>query len=397
MAGAWIRHAAVAALSLAILWRVIHVNAVVYENTGRLRLPTPSATQMDGAPADREVLRAQLTENPAQVAALLLVAREAQRRASYEEAARAYAAAYRLAPLDREVLQASSVFFLEQGRTSEALALLGRLVEHYPDVRERAFPVIAGMLAAKGPALAVDAITARDPEWLGPFIVSSCQRGVDPAILVPLFMKRVAASSAKPVETACLVDRLRTAGRWDEAYQVWLNTLPRERMNEIGYIFNGSFEFAPSGVGFDWMPARQPEREVGHAVEMARTTGGAGKRSLRVSFNGKRQIGSPIAQYLALAPGRYELSGVGRSDGMRAGRGVHWTVRCVSQGVPGAAIASSERFTGSSEWRTFSVALAVDASCRGQILQLELVGVEESAAYVTGAAWFDDLALRKVS
>jgi hypothetical protein len=254
--------------------------------------------------------------------------------------------------------------------------------------------VIADMLTRREHAAALEAILARDPAWLGTFIVSSCKRGVDPAVLAPLFMRRVAAASARPAETDCLVERLRGAGRWDEAYQVWLNSLPRERLNDVGFIFNGSFEFAPSGVGFDWMPTRQPEREVGHSVDMPRTTGGAGRRSLRVGYNGKRQVGTPIAQYLSLPAGRYEFSGVGRSDGMRAGKGVYWTIRCVKDGIPGPPVAASERFIGSSEWRRFASALDVAPSCPGQILQLEAVGADESPAYITGAAWFDDLALR---
>jgi hypothetical protein len=192
------------------------------------------------------------------------------------------------------------------------------------------------------------------------------------------------------------VEHLRGAGRWAEAYQVWLNTLPPERLGEVGFIFNGSFEFPPSGTGFDWTPTRRLERDAGHSVEMARTTGGSGRRSLKVSFNGKRQAGIPISQYLALAPGRYEMTGLGRADAMRAGRGVHWTVRCVADAIAGAPIASSERFTGSSEWLAFQFALTVPASCRGQILQLEPVGIEEGPAYIAGAAWFDDLALREV-
>ena len=393
MSGAWTWRIAVAALSLALLWRVIHVNVVLYENTGRPRLPP---TVDLGALPDRELLREQLRENPGHVAALLLLARDAESRHSVDEAARAYAAAYQLAPLDREVLNAASAFFLARGRYPEALVLLARLVEHYPAARERAFPVIVDMLAAKEQESALDALATRDPEWLGALIISSCNRGVDPVLLLPIFMKRVSSASAKPAETACLVERLRAAGRWSEAYQVWLNTLSRERLNDIGFIFNGSFEFAPSGVGFDWIATRQLEREVGHSVEMARSTGGAGRRSLKVSFNGKRQVGSPIAQYLALAPGRYQLAGLGRSDGMRAGRGVHWTVRCVNEAIAGPVLASSERFTGSSEWGPFQFALTIAPACRGQILQLEPVGVEESPAYITGAAWFDDLALREV-
>ncbi len=394
MARAWSWRIAVAVLSAAMLWRVIHVNAVLYEDTGRPRLPSTPGADLGQSPGDLEMLRSQLRENPGHVAALLLVARIAS-ATDPAAAARAYAAAYQLAPLDREVLHEASAFFLAQGKATEALVLLARLVEHYPAERERAFPVIADMLAAR-PAKALDAIAAHDPEWLGSFIVSSCQRGLDPSVLLPLFMKRVASASAKPAETACLVERLRGAGRWEEAYQVWLDTLPPERLGDVGFIFNGSFEFTPSGMGFDWMPTRGLEREVGHSVEVARTTGGAGRRSLKVSFNGKRQVGIPIAQYLALAPGLYQFTGMGRSDGMRAGRGVYWTMRCVAESIPGAAIATSERFTGSSDWRAFEFAVTVPPSCRGQILQLEPVGVEEGPAYVTGAAWLDDLAMRVV-
>jgi hypothetical protein len=393
MARAWSWRIAAAMLSAVILWRVIHVNAVLYEDTGHPRLPSAPSADLGQGRDDLEMLRAQLRENPAHVAALLLVAQVLSSTDSVA-AARAYAAAYQLAPLDREVLHEAAAFFLAQGKAAEALVLLARLVEHYPAEREGVFPVIADMLAAR-PAVALEAVTVRDPEWAGAFIVSSCRRGVDPAVLLPLFMKRIASASAKPAEGACLVDRLRGAGRWEEAYHVWLDTLPPDRLGDIGFIYNGSFEFAPSGAGFDWMPTRQLEREAGHSVEIARTTGGTGRRSLKVSFNGKRQAGIPIAQYLALAPGRYVASGMGRSDGMRAGRGVHWTVRCVTDAVAGPAIATSERFTGSSEWRAFEFPLTVPPSCRGQLLQLEPVGIEDGPAYVTGAAWFDDLAMRE--
>jgi hypothetical protein len=383
-------------LALTLLWRVIEVNAVLYDDAGRPQLPSFGAAGLAGAPPEREALVDMLRENPAQVEALLVAARGFERESHFDAAAHAYHAAYELAPLDRAVLHAGSVFFLSRGKVAEALTLMDRLVEHYPETRERAFPALDAILAAKAHDSAWERIVERDPEWLGAFVVSSCRRGVEPGLLLPLFMPRVAARNARPAETSCLVERLRGAGRWDEAYQVWLNTLPRERLAEVGFVFNGGFENAPSGLGFDWMPTRQAERDVGHSVEWARNVSAAGKRALKVSYNGKRQLGNPIAQYLALAPGRYELAGLARPDGMRVGRGVQWTLRCVSDGKPGAAIAQSERFTGSSEWRRFTFDATVPASCRGQLLQLEPVGLEEGAVYVTGAAWFDDLAARQL-
>jgi hypothetical protein len=382
-------------VAMLILWRIIQVNAVLYDPNGRPRLPSFSATGIAGAPEEHASLVSVVRHNPAQVAALLLLARNFEEESRAGDAARSYEAAYQLAPLDREVLVAASSFFLRQGQVDEALVLLDRLVEHYPETWERAFPVLAENLASGGHAGVWDRIAARDPAWLGAFVVSSCRAGVEPAVLMPLFMSRASASRAQPAETACLVDRLRSAERWDEAYQVWLNTLPRERLADVGSVFNGSFEYAPSGVGFDWIPTRGVERDVGHSVEMARSTGGAGKRALKVIYNGKRQGGIPIAQYLLLAPGRYEIGGLARPDGMRVGRGVQWTVRCVNEGVTGAIVANSERFTGSSEWRRFAFDVTVPASCRGQILQLEPAGPGEGATYLAGVAWFDDLSARR--
>jgi hypothetical protein len=165
----------------------------------------------------------------------------------------------------------------------------------------------------------------------------------------------------------------------------------------VGFVYNGSFEYAPSGVGFDWISSRRPEREVGHSVDIAQIAGAIGKRALRVSYNGKRQQGSPIAQYLMLPAGRYVLSGFGRPSALGGGRGVQWTLRCAgAAGAQGETIAASERFVGSSEWRRFVVDVVVPDSCRGQLLQLEPVGIEEGPAFATGAVWFDDLMLRRL-
>jgi tetratricopeptide (TPR) repeat protein len=377
--------------ALVIIWRIVEVNVVLYDESGRPRLPSFATTGILGAPDERAALIAAFNDNPAQVAALLLLARDFEEASRPADAERAYEAAFRLAPLDREVLVTASSFFLRRGKVDEALVLMDRLVEQYPETRERAFPVLAEILAAGRHASTWDRIAGRAPSWIGAFIVSSCRKGVEPEVLLTLFMSRVAISKAQPAETACLVDRLRAAERWEEAYQVWLNTLPRERLANVGSVFNGSFENAPSGVGFDWIPTREPERDVGHSVEVARNSSGAGTHALKVTYNGKRQVGAPIAQYLLLAPGHYEISGLARSDGMRVGRGVQWTVRCVNEGVPGAIVASSERFTGSSEWRRFAFDVDVQASCRGQILQLEPASPSESATYLAGAAWFRDL------
>ncbi len=378
-------------VALLLLWRVIHVNAVLYADSGRPRLPAASSY---GA-SERETLLDLIRENPAQVASLLVLAREYERDSDAKRAARAYELAYHLAPHDREVLGTSAEFQLRNGNVAEGLGLLGSLAESYPETRERIFPVLAEILASRQHAQAWDAVAARGQDWIGPFVLASCSRGVDPAVLVALQLKRIGSGKATPQETECLLERLRAAGHWDEAYQLWLNTLPRARLADVGFVFNGSFEYAPSGMGFDWVATQRPEREAGHTGDVLATMGATGKKALRVAFNGKRQAGIPIAQFLALSPGRYVLSGLGRPEGVKAGRGVQWAVRCVSGDKPGAAIATSERFVGSSEWRRFAFDVAVAPGCAGQVLQLEAVGMDEGPTYLAGTVWFDDLVLRR--
>ena len=136
-------------------------------------------------------------------------------------------------------------------------------------------------------------------------------------------------------------------------------------------------------------------REAGHAAQAFQVPGAAGKRALRIAYNGRRQSGVPVRQFLALAPGRYDLTGLGRPEGIKAARGIHWTLRCVDSGKPQAVIASSERFLGSSEWRRFAMELLVADDCRGQVLQLEPVGDDGALAFVSGNAWFDDFRVRR--
>lgn len=387
--------AGVAIVALVLLWRVVHVNGALYEAGGARALAAPAGDLTAPQPGAREVLRGLVHDNPAEVAAVLMLARDDEQAARFDEAARAYRLATRLAPLERDVLGAAAGFFLRQGEVREALPLLGRLVENYPEAREQAFPVLAEVLVSGRHAPAWRELAAGEPSWMRPFLLSSCARGIEPLALAPLLPRGAAGSKPAGAETDCVVGRLRAAGHWDEAYQIWLNTLPRARLADVGFVFNGGFEFPASAMGFDWLPSTAPARQAGHEVVLVPTAGAAGKRALRVSYNGRRQQGPAIRQYLAAPAGRYELSGLARPDSIKAGRGVHWTLRCVERGEAGRAIAASERFVGSSEWRRFTVDVTIEPRCAGQLLQLEAVGADAGAAFVEGTVWFDELVLRR--
>jgi tetratricopeptide (TPR) repeat protein len=390
MARAWIALAAGL-----ILWRAIVVDALLYDEGGRPAVPV-AEPRLEAGAGDRGVVESMLRENPANALAYLALAREEQAAGDESRAARAYAAAYEVAPTDRDVLVAAAAQLLSAGRASEALPLLGTAVENYADVREWGFAVMAQVLASGREAPAWNAIADRDPAWLGDFVTAACRKGVDPAVLAPVFLRRAAKRAARSDEAGCLVDRLRSAGRWDAAYQLWLDTLPRARLADVGFVFNGGFEYPATGIGFDWIPDTRLERDSGHSVEFARTPGAAGERALRVGYTGKRQSGSPIVQYLALAPGRYSLGGLARPERVSAGHGARWTVRCVGPGdALSEPIAASARFVGSSDWERFAFDVTIAPDCRGQRLQLEPVESGGGPVFLAGSLWFDNLVLEQ--
>ena len=144
----------------------------------------------------------------------------------------------------------------------------------------------------------------------------------------------------------------------------------------------------------DWKPAGGAERETGRVVEFAISKGAAGKRALRVVYNGKRQSAPAIVQYLAVPPGSYEFSGLARVDSLNSVRGLQWAVRCGAKDRS-PLLAASERFLGSSEWRRFAFEVVIPRDCAGQVLQLEPVGLNEGTTYLAGTAWFDDLRLKR--
>ncbi len=384
---------ALAAFALVLLWRAILVNVVLYDENGRPRLDSARAAPAPEAPAfDPSMLRRVIRDNPGEVAALLMLARALEGEGRRAEAKAAYGAALELAPLDRDVLAFSAAFYLRQD-DPHGVRILGRLAAQPWAALDRVFTALHEVIASRRQPAAVAALFAADPPWLGAFVKDACARGVDPALFLPLLLRKAGAGAPLP-EALCAVERLRAAGRWDEAYQLWLNTLPRERLSQVGFVFNGGFEHAASGAGFDWLLQPRPERETGHVAEAVQAQGAAGKRALRVAYNGKRQSGVAAQQYLALRPGTYELTGIARPQAIVSPRGIQWSVRCADAARP-ARIAASERFVGSSEWRRFAMELRIDAWCPAQLLQLEPAVEDGAAAFVAGVAWFDDLAIRR--
>jgi hypothetical protein len=387
---------AVAAL---LAWRVLV--AGIDALAERSVVPGLTATGAPPDPPEAEATtRQRVARNPADASALLSLALELERQGRRGEADAAMQAAARLAPADPQSLLVVAGYFLRMAQEAPALATLRRAVDASPgEVGDKVWPVLSAALASGRHRAFFDGIARENPSWWPGFFCYVCAHARDTGAMQAAYATRAAAEVATPDERRCLIERLQRDGQWTGAYLVWLNGLPIEQRQRVGYVFNGGFELPLSNLGFDWrVPAQDSavvSAEPGEGVN--------GERALSVRFANQRYAGPPVYQDLVLVPGRYRLEGRARPE-LDAWLGLQWALYC--QPGPGAEtrqLAHSEAFRGSTRWRDFSQDFAVPANCPAQVLRLELANPKQGldapgnvAIRLKGKILFDDLRVRIV-
>ena len=282
--------------------------------------------------------------------ALLLLALELERQGRRDEADAAMRTAVRLAPADPQSLLLVAGYFLRTGEEAQALATLRRAVDSSPaEVGDRVWPVFSAALATGRHREFFDAMARDNPSWWPAFFSYACARAASAGAVQAVFAARVAADVATR-RRAALPDRAPAAGRpWTGAYLVWLNGLPLEQRQRVGYVFNGGFELPLSNVGIRLEDPRAGRRRRGGRARRRRHR----QARLSVTFSNQRYAGPPVYQYLLLAPGRYRLEGRARSD-LNAWLGLQWGLYCQDgAGRETKQLAHSEPFAGSTRWREF--------------------------------------------
>lgn len=387
---------AVAAVALLLAWRAIVVG-------------TDGASSVKGAagfaPSDRSLIgdapaawRAQVARSPTDYVALAMLARTLERTGDAAGARAAMNEALKLAPADRQTLIEAAAFDLRAGDSPHAMALLRRVSDLYPEAREAALPVLAAGLDAGGQDAFFAGVARDDPEWWPEFIAYACAKVRNTDALARLLTARAGAQAASVGERRCVIGRLQRDGRWDLAYQVWLDTLPLPQRQRVGYVYNGDFELPISNAGFDWtLPATEHV-----SVEAQPVAGAGGRAALRVEFLRARWTEPPVRQFLMLVPGRYSFEGRGRSEGLGTWLGVQWGLYCVGDG-PARQLARSGAFLAASAWEAWREEFRVPADCPVQVLRLELANPRSDAkapgavtVRLDGVAWFDDFRIRSL-
>ncbi len=367
----------------ALAWWADHPHALLRRAESQAQDPSQAA---DAAETARKALAANPLEGRAHRVLGELVA-----AADPELAAAHYRRAAARAPAD--VASRAWLFdrYLGSGNAAEAMPHLDAILR----VRPTAVVPLERLLLA----LAADPDTqpvfaetlASAPPWRARVLVAIGQRAENVDAVYPLFdrLRRSPGGLSAPEREAWL-ERLVREDRWGAAYLTWAAMLPPERVVGLGNIYNGGFELAPGG-GFDW----RLRRVAGARIDRAAGSGVGGDYALRIAFADRRVPFAHVEQWLALAPGRYRLSGRARADDLRSGRGLVWGVRCAGSG---AWIGEGPALSGQRDWHDFAFEFEVPAAgCAGQRLLLRLPARIVAEQRIGGLAWYDDLRIVRQS
>jgi tetratricopeptide (TPR) repeat protein len=387
-------------VALVLVWRVVVSGSAAILDQSAAADPVVALAPLEAGTADA-AWRARLARNPADYVALVVLALHLEREGRIAEARDAMREALRLAPADRQTLLEAAGFQMRAGQELPALAILRRAIDLYPEVRANVFPVFVAALAGGRRDDFFAGIARDNPEWWPGFFQLACATAVDADAMQRVFAVRAAADAATADERRCIISRLQRDKRWAQAYQAWLNSLPLDQRQHIGYVFNGDFQAPISNLGFDWMT---PEQD-GIRVDTRPVEGATGRRALHIEFFGKRWADPPVKQYLLLLPGKYRFEGRGRADGMETWLGVQWGLYCLPEAGSGERqLARSDRYLGSTPWESFREDFTVPPDCPVQVLRLELANPRRDATApgnvvvrLRGSLWFDDFRVRSLS
>ncbi len=335
--------------------------------------------------AREQALRARIHENPGDSGAWVALA-NLEPRESQDALLNAVAA---LAPSDPNSLRLRAKRALDQNQMALATELLVTMT-NYGMAGADPPRVLARLVASgEGTALLHPHLVAGS-RWL-PQVVWRLQELKLPLESALPLMAEAAGKGIVTHETiGSFVRSLKAAGRWPDAYALWV----AQQHQPAPILFNAGFENKFQTDGFDWEVTPVSPGRAGALVAQRRMAGHG--QVLDIQYTGRAVAIPVIRQYLFLAAGRYALQGQYMSSKLRMEQGLAWAVRCTG-GAKDLAGRSEALKDTAGVWQGFGFEFNVPAGCGMMAsLQLETFAPYEAAAGFRGQAAFDSFELRRL-
>jgi tetratricopeptide (TPR) repeat protein len=336
-------------------------------------------------------LRKAIDANPAEGRAYAALGRLLETRGEADQARQAMETAARLSPQRSDVQMDVAAYWMRQGDLDRALAHWNTVLRHRGDIHARIFPALLQLASDPAHQAAFLPLLQQPVPWWPAFFIHAAANAPDVNTVRVLFsLQHGGPNAPTPDMLRAYLARLQKEGAWMEAWFAWLNSLTKDQIGKLGYLYNGSFEAPISNLGFDWIV----QRDSAVSLDTAATYETSGERALRVSFRGLRVKFQHLYQYLMLPPGKFYLQGRVRPDNLQAEQGMQWALYCLGNNEP---IAVTDRFRGSEQWTRFRTEFSIPPSgCAVQMLRLELAGTIRLDFDASGTIWFDNLSIEQV-
>lgn len=345
------------------------------------------------APLVRELTSRALSSEPMSVRALRGLAQSAERSGNQPEAEQLMAEAGSRSIRDIGVNLWLIRYSLNRQDFARSLYYANALLCTWPYLLRELMPALILMAEKPGARDPFVDLMRTNPPWRKDFFIDYVRNMNDASVPLEIFQAlKGTAFPPKDEELRAYLEQLIFRNMVDKAYYVWLQFLPKERLKQIGYLYNGNFDLRLTNLPFDWVI----KPVDGATIEFAEIPGEPGKRALHVEFTQKRVPFQNVTQMLVLAAGTYKLTGRYRAYDLNNRRGMTWRIYCAQRPDDGP-IAGTERVSGTTMgWKEIALKFDIpEDDCSAQWLRLELaarVGAEEE---VSGGIWYDNLKIDK--
>ena len=277
--------------------------------------------------------------------------------------------------------------FLQQGDSAKALPHFSYILTHYPDQSGMVYDVWRRI--AKDPDFFLENLIPQDPSAYSQYLLYLYQGG-DKEEVKKVWQKRASLGyKAKRPESIHHMDYLISHGDLNDAYRIFEAGLREEGLpvpSRENLIVNGGFEADKVlGGGFDWRI--EPIR--GAEVSFDSTVAREGKRSLKISFNGKENVDfSHVYQFVSLKPNRkYLVRAHLKTKALTTQSGIKLEI----VGIGPVFYRASEPLTGDNDWRELSISFETPQKSQGGVVKIRRERTDKFDRFISGTVWLDNV------